>query len=127
MKLLALIALLGATTCATTSRKDYSCTSIYRSFNGSCNNLAHPDWGETGQVFSPSDAAAVDLTLGSVSSSTDLSPLEDPVSEWLKELLDLILEDVFDFEITRATPYLDLSNIYNSTSGKSTTTFVSLV
>ena len=99
MKLLALIALLGATTCATTSRKDYSCTSIYRSFNGSCNNLAHPDWGETGQVFSPSDAAAVDLTLGSVSSSTDLSPLEDPVSEWLKELLDLILEDVFDSKL----------------------------
>ena len=127
MKLLALIALLGASSCATTSRQDYSCTSIYRSFNGSCNNLAQPDWGETGQVFSPSDAAAVDLTLGSVSSSTDLSPLEDPVSEWLKELLDLILEDVFDFEITRATPYLDLSNIYNSTSGKSTTTFVSLV
>ena len=53
----------------------------------------------------------------------DPERVEDPVSEWLKELLDVVLEDVFDVDISEslienmATPYIDLSNIYDPFSG----------
>ena len=49
---------------------------------------------------------------------------QDPVSEWLKEFLDVVIEDVVQVDVLKgkiintATPYLDLSNIYNPASGK---------
>ena len=96
------------------------CTSTYRSFNGTCNNEEHSDWGQTGQAFSLSDSTEFELELGSV---RDPERVEDPVSEWLKELLDVVLEDVFNVDISEslienmATPYIDLSNIYDPFSG----------
>ena len=119
MKTLLIVTLVWLTPIMSSNLNSH-CLSTYRSFNGTCNNKEHPGWGETGQAFSLSDATELGLELGSV---RDSERIEDPVSEWLKELLDVVLEDVFDVEMSEshvvnmATPYIDLSNIYDPFSG----------
>jgi len=52
--------------------------------------------------------------------ATNLVQRHDPVSEWLKELLDVVLKDIIMIDVLHtkinntATPFLDLSNIYES-------------
>ena len=96
-------------------------TSGYRSYDGTCNNQENPDWGTIGQSFSLNDDPLGQITVGPFA---NLTQGEDPVSEWLKEVLDFVLEDVLDIEVSgkkainSATPYLDLSNIYDTFTGK---------
>ena len=101
-------------------------TSGYRSYDGTCNNQENPDWGTIGQSFSLNDDPLGQITVGPFA---NLTQGEDPVSEWLKEVLDFVLEDVLDIEVSgkkainSATPYLDLSNIYDPFTGKIFTCF----
>ena len=101
-------------------------TSAYRSYDGTCNNEENPDWGTTGQTFSLNDSPLGQITVEPIDNVTQG---EDPVTEWLKEVLDFLLEDILDIEVSgkkatnSATPYLDLSNIYDPFTGKIFTCF----
>jgi hypothetical protein len=96
-------------------------TSAYRSYDGTCNNQENPDWGTIGQTFSLNDNPLGQIT---VEPFDNLAQGDDPVTEWLKEVLDFVLEDVLDIElsgkkaINSASPYLDLSNIYDTFTGE---------
>ena len=77
-----------------------------------------------GRVFSLKGSSSVGVAKLRAVNVTNLGLSKDPVTEWLKELLDFVLKDIYDVEIlekqvvNKANPYLDLSNLYNSSSGK---------
>ena len=93
---------------------------VYRSYDGSCNNNNISGLGIAGQTFVLFSSTAALVKLKPI---TNLTQGEDPVTEWLKELLDFVLHDIVDIEISErgavnlATPFLDLSNIYDMDTG----------
>ena len=86
-----------------------------------CAKLCHGG-GTVGQIFPLLEDQGGQVPLKPVA---NLVQEADPVTEWLKEVLDTVLEDVMTVEILEkqiinsATPNLDLSNIYHSSAGQS--------